>query len=176
MQDIRDALDPIPLPEPSGIPWLMIAGGLLAALAIFAAIRIVRRRLARGPAGTPEQAALGRLAKLNATPTKAFYFELTAILVEYLDAQFPVGLVFCTSSEILSRLRSIETMTPESEGALRDLLAECDRAKFAPSIQDADPSGAARRCRRVIDLFAAHSANVRRIAVPDSKQESHAAV
>jgi hypothetical protein len=180
MQDIRDALDPIPLPPSTGIPWIPIVAGVLASvLVVLAAIWIARHRVRRALAVSPEQAALRRLSQLTPNLSKAFYFELMAILVEYLDAQFPVGLTFCTSAEILSRLRSIEMMSPDCENALREWLAECDRARFAPSMEGAEPAGAARRCRRVIDLFGAHIASVRRIAQPDtqpSAQEPHVAV
>jgi hypothetical protein len=183
MQDIRDALEPIPLAPPAGIPWIpIVAGVLAAALVVLGAIWIASLRVRRAAATTPEQAALRRLSLLQPNLTKAFYFELTAILLEYLDAQFPVGLTFCTSAEILSRLRSIEMMSPECEKALRDLLAECDRARFAPGMEDADPAGAGRRCRRALDLFGAHIASVRRVAQPaqlatqSTSQEPHVAV
>jgi hypothetical protein len=170
-QDIRDALDPVPVVAPAEIPWLMIAvGAVAAAFIVYASLWIARRRGTRAPAASPEQAALRRLAELEITNVKPFYFALTDILVEYLGAHFPIGLEFCTSAEILSRLRSIEMTTPESEAALIAFLDVCDRAKFAPSLDSADPADAMRRCRRTIDLFAGHIASMRRLATPSDAE------
>lgn len=167
--DIRDALDPIPLQQPSALPWLLIlaaaaALALTACAVVWLARHLLRRR--RTLAETPEQTARRRLALLPVANSKSFYFQLTAILIEYLDAHFALALAACTSAELLSRLRSVEMMPPDCEAALQDLLVRCDRAKFAPALDGAHPAADAELCRAVIEMFAAHIAITRRLAQP----------
>jgi hypothetical protein len=176
-QDIRDNLDPIAIGDSIGIPWLKILlAALTAALIVHLALRIARRDVKRKPPPSPEAAAYRRLNALAIANTRQFYFELSTILVEYFDAQFPIGIPFCTSEEILERLRSIEMMTRECEIELRAFFDVCDRAKFGPEFDDADPADpddardAAALCRRILDGFASQIANVRRLGpVPPAK-------
>jgi hypothetical protein len=167
MQDIRDALDPIPLAAPSHIPWLLLAVCAVAAVAAVRAIGwIVRNRVRRRPPASPEQRALQRLSQANPADVRAYYFELTAILAEYLDAHYDLQFAQCTSAEMVSRLRDLGVMTRECYDAVREFLEEADRAKFSPSIENADAAPAGRRCRRIIDLFAARTASARQFAQP----------
>jgi hypothetical protein len=57
-------------------------------------------------------------------------------------------------------------MTRECFDAVREFLDEADRVKFAPSVGNADVAAAGRRCRHIIDLFAARTASARRLAQP----------
>ena len=175
MQDIRDALDPIPLAAPSNIHWpFVVACALAAAVAaavVLTAVWMVRRRVQRRPAPSPEQRALQRLSRANLSQAnkadvRAYYFELTAILAEYLDAHFDLQFAQCTSAAMLRRLRDLGMMTEESSGALREFLEESDRVKFAPSIQGVDAGAAGRRCRRILHMFGGQIASTRQLAQP----------
>lgn len=167
MQDIRDSLDPIPLAPPAHIPWIFLA---VCAVAAVAAIRtvvwIVRSRIRLRPPPSPEQRALQRLSQANTADVRAYYFELTAILAQYLDAHYDLQFAQCTSAEMIRRLRDLGVMTRECFDAVLEFLQESDRVKFAPSIENADIAAAGRRCRRIIDLFAARTASARRLAQP----------
>jgi hypothetical protein len=167
MQDIRDALDPVPLGQPSHIPWLFLAFcAIVAVAAVSAIVWIVRSRIRRKPVATPEQRALHRLSQADPARVRAYYFELTAILAEYLDAHYDLQFAQCTSAEMVRRLRDLGVMTKECYDAVREFLEEADRVKFAPSIESADPASAERSCRRIIYLFAARTASARQFAQP----------
>ena len=175
MQDIRDALDPIPLATPSNIHWpFLVACALAATVAaavVLAAVWLVRRRIQRRPAASPEQRALQRLSRANLSQAdkanvRAYYFELTAILAEYLDVHFDLRFAQCTSAEMLRRLRDLGVMTEECAGALREFLEESDRVKFACSIEGADAGAAGRRCRRILYLVGGQIASTRQLAQP----------
>ena len=175
MQDIRDSLDPVPLVAPSNIHWpFLVACALAAAVAaavVLAAVWMVRRRVQRRPAPSPEQRALQRLKRANLSQAdkadvRAYYFELTEILAEYLDAHFDLQFAQCTSAEMLRRLRDLGMMTEECRGALREFLEESDRVKFASSIEGADASAAGRRCQRILYLFGGQIASTRHLARP----------
>jgi hypothetical protein len=170
MQDIRDALDPIPLAAPSNIHWpFLVACAMAAALAAtiaLAAVRMVRRRVQRRPAPSPEQRAMQRLKQADKADVRAYYFELTAILAGYLDAHFDLQFAQCTSAEMLRRLRDLGAVTEECSGALREFLEQSDRVKFASSIEGADAGAAGRRCQRILYLFGGQIASTRRLAQP----------
>jgi hypothetical protein len=175
MQDIRDALDPIPLAAPSNIHWPFVAACALAAAVaaavVLTAVWMVRRRVQRRPAPSPEQRALQRLSRANLSQAnkadvRAYYFELTAILAEYLDAHFDLQFAQCTSAEMLRRLRDLGMMTEECYGALREFLEESDRVKFASSSEGADAGGAGRRCQRILYLFGGQIASMRQLVQP----------
>jgi hypothetical protein len=175
MQDIRDALDPIPLAAPSNLHWPFLVACALAAAVVaavaLAAVWMVRRRVQRRPAPSPEQRALHRLSQANLSQAgkadvRAYYFELTAILAEYLDAHFDLQFAQCTSAEMLRRLRDLGAMTGECCGALREFLEESDRVKFASSIEGADAATAGRRCQRILYLFGGQIASTRQLAQP----------
>jgi hypothetical protein len=170
MQDIRDALDPVPLAEPSNIHWpFLIACALAAAVTaavVFAVVLMARRRVQRRPDLSPEQRALQRLKQANKADVRAYYFQLTAILAEYLDAHFDLQFAQCTSAEMLRRLRDLGMMTEECSGLLHTFLEESDRVKFGSSIQGADADAAGRRCQRIIYLFGGQIASTRQLAQP----------
>jgi hypothetical protein len=170
MQDIRDALDPVPLAAPSNIHWpFLVACALAAAVAAAVALMavwMVRRRVQRRPAPSPEQRALQRLKRADKADVRAYYFELTAILAEYLDAHFDLQFAQCTSAEMLRRLRDLGMMTEECACALREFLEESDRVKFASGIEGADAGAAGRRCQRILYLFGGQIASTRQLAQP----------
>jgi hypothetical protein len=175
MQDIRDSLDPVPLAAPSNIHWpFLIACALAAAVAVavvLAAVWMVRRRVQRRPAPSPEQRALQRLKRANLSQAakadvRAYYFELTVILTEYLDAHFDLQFAQCTSAEMLRRLRDLGMMTEECCGVLGEFLEESDRVKFASSVEAADASAAGRRCQRILYLLGGQIASTRQLAQP----------
>jgi hypothetical protein len=175
MQDIRDSLDPVPLAEPLNIHWPFLVGCALAAAVaaavLLAAVWMVRRRVQRRPDPSPEQRALQRLSRANLSladrpDVRAYYFELTAILAEYLDAHFDLQFAQCTSAEMLRRLRDLGMMTEECRGALREFLEESDRVKFAFTIEGADAGAAGRRCQRIVYLFGGQIASTRQLAQP----------
>lgn len=173
MQDIRDALEPIPLAPPSHIPWLFLAVCAVVAVAVLRGIVwVVHNRVRRRPAASPEQRAIHRLSQANAADARAYYFELTAILAEYLDAHYDLHFAQCTSAETIRRLRDLGVMTREGFDAVREFLRESDRVKFAPSIENIDAASAGRRCRRIIDLFAARTASARRLAQADGAADN----
>ncbi len=176
MQDIRDALDPMPLAAPSNIHWpFLVACALAAAVAagiVLAAVWIVCRRIRRRPALSPELRALQRLSQATLSladnaDVRAYYFELTAILAGYLDAHFDLQFAQCTSAEMLRRLRDLGIMTEECLSALSEFLEESDRVKFASSIQGVDSQAPPRRrCRRILHMFGGQIASTRQLAQP----------
>jgi hypothetical protein len=170
MQDIRDSLDPLPLAAPSNVHWpFLIACALVvvvAAAVVLAAVWMVRRRVQRRPAPSPEQRALQRMKRANQADVRAYYFELTAILAEYLDAHFDLQFAQCTSAEMLRRLRDLGMMTEECCGVLWEFLEESDRVKFASTVEGADASAAGRRCQRILYLLGGQIASTRQLAQP----------
>jgi hypothetical protein len=172
MQDIRDSLDPVTLTEPSNIHWPFLIvcalAAVVAAAVVLAAVWMVRRHHQRRPAPSPEQRAMQRLkrANLSQADVRAYYFELTAILAEYLDAHFDLQFAQCTSAEMLRRLRDLGIMTEECSGALLEFLEESDRVKFGSSSEGADAGAAGRRCQRILYLFGGQIASTRQLAQP----------
>lgn len=167
MQDIRDALDPVPLAAPPHIPWLLLAFcAVVAVVVVRAIVGIVRSRIRRRPVESPEQRAMRRLSQADPAYVRAYHFELTAILAEYLDAHYDLQFAQCTSAEMVRRLRDLGVMTRECYDAVREFLEMADRVKFGPSVENADAASAGRHCRRIIDLFAARTASARRLAQP----------
>ncbi len=60
-----------------------------------------------------------------------FYYELSLIVREYLEARFGIRAPEMTTEEFLEHLRLGATLAPEHKELLRDFLTHCDLVKFA---------------------------------------------
>ena len=122
------------------------------------------------PAETIEQRARRRLAELaaHASPDpRAFHAELADILLRYMEAGLGLPSTRLTSPEIVRAFRRNGQMSGEWRERLEQLLAECDRAKFAPVFDaDWDPAATAARGKLILDALAVQVAAAPRLASP----------
>jgi hypothetical protein len=167
--DIRDTLETQQLPI-SEFPWEEVLIGLSVALVIALAVILVRRRRRARPAESIEACARRRLAELagHAAPdARAFHAELADILLRYMEARLRLPSTRLTSKEILRAFERNGHMAAEWRERLEDLLAECDRAKFAPAFDDNwDPGATALRAKLILDALAVQVAAAPRLASP----------
>jgi hypothetical protein len=167
--DIRDTLEPAQLPA-SEFPWEEVLIGASVALVIALVLLAVRRRRRPKPAESIEACARRRLAELaaHAAPdARAFHAELADILLRYMEARLRLRSTRLTSKEILRAFERNGHMAAEWREQLEQLLAECDRAKFAPAFDDDwDPGATALRAKLILDALAAQVAAAPRLASP----------
>ncbi|MCU1237606.1 MAG: hypothetical protein JWP63_5573 [Candidatus Solibacter sp.] len=167
--DIRDALATEQWPV-DGFPYAETLTGLAVAVLIVLVVFFVRRKLRPKPAETMELRARRRLAELAAHPapdSRAFHAELADILLRYMEARVGLPSSRLTSREIVRAFQTNGHMSAEWRERLEELLAECDRAKFAPAFDaDWDPSDTARRGRVILDALAIQVAAAPRLASP----------
>ncbi len=143
--DIRDLEDPAELePEPSasGPPWVMIAAAAGVALTLL--VLILRRMLGRrvdtapvAPRRSPRESALAALDELEgrrlleAGQVQEFYFEICAILREFIEGEFGLRAAEETTEEFLAELVHETRFDAETKDLLRRFLEHCDQVKFA---------------------------------------------
>jgi hypothetical protein len=167
--DILDTLETEQLPIPE-FPWEEVLIGLSVAVVIALLVLYLRKRLRPAPAESIEARARRRLAGLasHAAPDpRAFHAELADILVRYMEARLGLPSTRLTSHEILCAFGRNGRMSAEWRERLEALLAECDRAKFAPAFDAAwDPAATALRGRRILDALAVEVAAAPRLASP----------
>jgi hypothetical protein len=134
MTDIRDIKPPQIYGR--GIPWLAVAAAGAAALLAF---WIWRKRRGTGalaaaeppaPAHERALAALAALRQNAGLPDKAVYFELSAILRDYIDQRFRLDTLEMTTEELLPVIRELPTRA-ELRSALADLFRFADPVKYA---------------------------------------------
>jgi len=167
--DIRDTLATEQLPV-FEFPWEEVLIGVSVALLIAVIVIYLRRRFRPRPAESIESRARRRLAALaaHASPDpRAFHAELADVLLGYVEASVGLPSTRLTSSEVLRAFRANGRMTAEWRERLEELLAECDRAKFAPSFDSAwDPKATVLRARLILDGLAVQVATAPRLASP----------
>jgi hypothetical protein len=137
---------PIPPPPhdgPSPLPWIAAAVGVVVLVVLAAA----RRRARRAAPVPPGEWALARLAKLDAPgATGAAAVERVAdVLRTFVERRFAIPATKLTTGELLAAARA-QGWPVEQADALRVILDECDRAKFAGDVPDHDG------CRRLVRL------------------------
>jgi hypothetical protein len=155
--DIRDSLEPLPLPNETN-PWILVLSG--AAIVIVAiAIWLVRCARSRpGPVESAEDRAHRRLAAIECSTPRALYTELHDIFVEYLERRFVAGASRRTTPELLDLLDNTAMIQTAWRASIQAFLANCDHAKFSPSVFNCEPSEAVAECLGLIDKFATLSA------------------
>jgi len=138
--DIRD-IKPV-VEVPLGVPWWLVALGVLVALAILAALVVWarRRRRPRAPAAPPEPVdahALRLLAQaqreLGDDPEEAqrYYFRISEIVRAYVEARFALNATDLTTEEIAGRLAGVAEFPGTERPRLLALLTAADTVKFA---------------------------------------------
>jgi len=124
-------------------PWLWLAGGIAAVVAIAAAVawwlRRRRGRVEERPAAPPVPAhvialaALDRLAAnepVGDAAVRRFYFELSEIVRAYIEGRFGLNATDLTTEEILSSIHGLSLSEAHARG-LRGFLCDTDAVKFA---------------------------------------------
>jgi hypothetical protein len=166
---IRDTLAAEEWPA-DDFPWEQTLIGVSVAILIAIALLYLRRRFRPKPPETIEQRARRRLAELaaHASPDpRAFHAELADILLRYMEAGLGLPSTRLTSPEIVRAFRRNGQMSGEWRERLEQLLAECDRAKFAPVFDaDWDPAATAARGKLILDALAVQVAAAPRLASP----------
>lgn len=122
---------------------LLLVG--LAIVVVFLAGAVIwwwRKKRAAGvqalPPQPPDVLALGRINELAGRAdmsTKRYYFELSAILRQYIDGRFGVDALEMTAEELLPRLEEIG-LAPSLEQDVRRFIKESDLIKFAKQAAD----------------------------------------
>ena len=121
---------------------LMILVALLAAAAAGAWLYLWRKRqraLASVPVPPPpaHEIALQKIRELLAKDyisrglDSQFYYELSLIVREYLEARFGIRAPEMTTEEFLEHLRRGSALEPAHKELLKDFLMHCDLVKFA---------------------------------------------
>jgi hypothetical protein len=147
--DVRDIAPPEPIP----LDWrrpLLLAGAVLALLALGLSGWWIMRRRTRGVAAPPlppasetaRQAlqALEARALMQSGEIKEYYAELSGIVRRYLEARFGVRAPEMTTEEFLLATARGGTLSSRHRALLTDFLRESDLVKFArhrPSLADA---------------------------------------
>jgi hypothetical protein len=158
--ELRDIEEPLDAPIP--LEWKL--GGLLGALALAFALfwwkRLRKDRLTEAPAAPPippGQAALARLDALNAAALledgdyRAYHFELSDILREYIERRFSLRAQEQTTDEFLAGLPDQRFFSGEQQLLLQDFLRRSDLVKFAKYAPRAEQSRqASEACRNFI--------------------------
>jgi hypothetical protein len=139
-KDIRDIKPPLWL----NYPWYYYAGGLLALLFLSALIWLLMRLKRRGrtptgtslPARPPWETALDEFTALENSGLlaevrlKEFYVGLADILRKYLEGRYGIPALDRTTQELHQEMKRAR-VPGEHSSASRELLARCDRVKFA---------------------------------------------
>ena len=170
--DIRDALEPVPLPSENH--WWFAAALGLAIVLTAAAVILWRTRTSRILLTiSAETRAHRRLDSLQwvdekGVNEKATYTELHSILIEYIEARLGFPASRRTSFEITRELNQYEDIRE----AVESLLSSCDIAKFSSDFRSSEGlDQTICTCRTLIDTIAA----TRRIGIRN-REFSHAAL
>ena len=158
--ELRDIEEPLEAPIP--LEWKL--GGLLAVALVVGAFvwwkwfrkpKAAQERAA--PPIPPRQAALARLDALNASELleagdhRAFHFELSDILREYIERRFTLRAQEQTTDEFLAGLPNQRVFNSEQQLLLQDFLRRSDLVKFAKYAPRAEQSReAAEACRKFV--------------------------
>jgi hypothetical protein len=136
---------PCPLPPPGSslLQWIALGAVLLVVLGV-----VTAWALSRHPKPVPPHEQAGAaLAKLLAADSfgAAEVERLATILRRFVEGRFAIPAIKFTTTELLSAARE-QGWPVEQADALRLVLDECDRAKFAGDVPDHDG------CRRLVAL------------------------
>ncbi len=150
-EDAAAIFEEIAAPEtlaPKPVPYAWIAGGLLAALAVLAAlVWYLRRKPVEAPKRIrpPWEVARLRLKELKRRELPehgkygAFYVDLSAILRYYIEDRFQLHAPEQTTPEFLEAAGASGALSEAQQEALAAFLRHCDRVKFAryePSLEE----------------------------------------
>jgi hypothetical protein len=137
MTDIHDILAPVPVGFYA--PWLIPALLILAAALLIVALGWLWKKRRKGrrietiiPELPPEMTALQALdgiSNVGRQDGKAFYFQLSAILRQYIFARFTVGAPEMTTEEFLPCIEGLP-IDKELARQLRQLCRAMDPVKF----------------------------------------------
>ena len=139
-QQLRDIEEPLDPPIPTSWKLGTLAAALLAVGAfIWWRRRSIQRTTAPEPVPTvpPGEAAIARLDALSQSGLldsgqhKQLYFELSAILREYIERRFSIQAQEQTTSEFFEALRTHNVFTQPQQSLLREFLFRADLIKFA---------------------------------------------
>jgi len=158
--ELRDIEEPLEAPIP--LEWKL--GGLLAVLLLVGAFVwwkwFRKAKIVEAPAAPPVppgQAALARLDALNASELleagdyRAFHFELSDILRQYIERRFSLRAQEQTTDEFLAGLPDQRVFNSEQQLLLQDFLRRSDLVKFAKYAPRAGQSReAAEACRKFV--------------------------
>jgi hypothetical protein len=164
--DILDTLEPASLPTHE-FPWIpvliVVSAAVLTALLVYA----WRRRHRPLVSESLEHLARRRLNELSAADPRGFHTGLAAILTQYAEQRLGLRGTRLTSAEILREFRDNGVMSVAWQESLAVFLRECDRAKFAPSVDiEWDPRARIAQCRALLDELAATAAASPHLANP----------
>lgn len=139
---------PPPPPPPEGTPvlaWVACAVGLMC-VAVLVAARAQRRKARPVP---PREWALAELAELEAGSASGAEVarRVSEVLRRFIELRFAIPATMLTTAELLAAAQ--QGWPVEEADALRVVLDECDRAKFAGDAPDGD--GRRRLARLAVD-------------------------
>jgi len=142
--DIRDIAPPVEVPMPTGVKVaIIVVAVLLVALAVWIAIRLVKRA-AQTPPVPPRTIALRELEQLRpqvqTLDPHAFSVAVSDVLRRYIDAQYGLRAGKQTSPEFLASIQAAESFSDDDRRLLADFLERCDLLKFARVEADATTS------------------------------------
>ncbi|MCI0587013.1 MAG: hypothetical protein L0323_09260 [Planctomycetes bacterium] len=135
--DLRPLKGPVEAP-PLLWPWIAAGAALLAAGALL--FRVLRRRRQGAPLAPPvpphERALrlleeLGRRTLADPEAQKAFYYDLSMGIREYIEGRFGLRAPERTTEEFLEEAASFRGFSLETRGLLRSFLEACDLVKYA---------------------------------------------
>jgi hypothetical protein len=147
--DIRDAMEPLEIPQPSVVFNLLPYFALVLILALLIWLKY-RSRSHRGNTESPEANAQRRLATIAHTTSRVFYAELHSIFVEYLESSVLIKASRCTTPELLHILADADLISTDWRASVEGFLANCDRAKFSSRQPDCEPDAAVAECKALI--------------------------
>ncbi|OQY59100.1 MAG: hypothetical protein B6245_08470 [Desulfobacteraceae bacterium 4572_88] len=144
MKDIHDIRPPEKI-EVDLRPLYYALAGILALLLCVAAFLYLRKYLKKLRKKeiitlSPDEAAfrsLDALGDVESLDGKEFYFELSAILRNYIQGRYEISAPEMTTEELLPRIEKLK-LSQELRKSLRDLLQSADPVKFAgcPTVQN----------------------------------------
>ncbi len=131
-----EELPPVPPPPPEPVGWVL-AAVLAAVFAAGVGVGLVRRWRAKPPAPPPAVRAWAELDRAAAEPPGPAAGRVAAALRDYVARRFGVPAPHLTTAE-LAAAPWPDGFPADAVAALADVLAACDRAKFAPAAPAAD--------------------------------------
>jgi hypothetical protein len=147
---------------PPGHGWLLWAGVALGVLLVGVTAFVVHRRRSARPLPLPaHEWALRELERLagrrpqSGQEVEAFHTALSLVLRRYLERRFQIPAERQTTAEFLEAVQRSSELTAEQQSTLRELLTQCDLAKFARVWPSAEECHAlVRRSRELIETTA----------------------
>ncbi|MFO0796532.1 MAG: hypothetical protein U0804_03585 [Gemmataceae bacterium] len=137
-----EELPPVTPPPPEPVGWVL-AGVLGAVFAAGVAAGLVRKWRAKPPAPPPAVRAWAELDRAAAEPPGPAAERVAAALREYAARRFGVPAPHLTTAELAAAAWP-DHFPADVVAVLADILAACDRAKFAAEAPAADLIGPAR--------------------------------